>query len=179
MKKNKLSFIQVLIVLILTLLLSFTNSPSVSKKLKLNIIFSDSLLTDNGYTLHVVIYQDNFRNITINLFSENSYLSGAGGSGNSELIKNNPKIINKIQLDSDSIPEYYIGTYTYGSTFGAMSYFIIWYHDHSWEITKTPFLRPFFEDANNDGIYEIVEYFNSSEGKQYQFIKGNFDPVTK
>lgn len=140
------------------------------------VLLDDLLVTVNGFTLHLLLTQDEYQNILLNVYSNNNYLYGACGVGNSELNKSNPEILNKINLNNDFIPEYYLTTYTKGSTFGAMNYLIIWYHNNSWEVSKAPFLRPFFKELDSDGIYEVIEYFNCPEGKPFEFINGGFSP---
>jgi len=139
-------------------------------------IFDRVIYPDSIHFLHVIIKQDEIRNLYIYIYSENEYLEAAEGIGNSELIIDD--VLIPVNLNSDTIPEYIIGTYTYGSTYGAMHYFIIWYYKNDWYITKTIFQRPIFMDVDEDGITEVVENFNSSNdnGGVYNFDLGSFTP---
>lgn len=87
----------------------------------------------------------------------------------------NDTLIKKVNLDSDSGLEYCITLYNIGSTYGSQTNIIVWDNDDTWDYCVAPFEKGEVEDRNNDGIYEIVEYY-SKYGKEgvYSFDKGYF-----
>lgn len=140
------------------------------------------LSPDNQDSIEIKVeLYDNRQGIEMKLSLRNNndgYLFDMGAMSNADFNpKSLPNPIRKVNMDTDSTPEYIVECSVMGSTYGAFYNFIIWFQDDFWYITKIPFDRAFIEDKNSDGIYEIINYKKDSTYDSYQFIRGNLNPL--
>lgn len=131
--------------------------------------------TSDKDSLRILVETDSLKNIFIKLLDKRGFLFGAAGTSFSSLLCEDG-CIKRLNLQSSS-SNYQLVLFTYdlGSTFGRQALFVIW-KDDDWNIVKSNFSRPFLEDRNGDGIFEIIEYYQSSnpDGDVYYFENGNF-----
>lgn len=144
MKKRKLPLITVLLIILNCL---------VSKTLSNDELFQKDINLTNSYKLSIQEEENDF--VSLTLYQSNKIIKGLiiGDAG----IKN--ELIQKVELDGDYDKEYFISVYYKGSTFGAMKNIILWKKGIHWYMHDTPFARGFVEDVDNNGIYEIVNYY--------------------
>jgi hypothetical protein len=73
------------------------------------------------------------------------------------------------------ISAYFITAWDRSSTYGAQTNVVVWKGKKGWRIVKAPFVRGFVEDANKDGVYEIIDYYPKEV--TYSFKDGKFPEV--
>ncbi|MBN1115309.1 MAG: hypothetical protein JXA66_08205 [Oligoflexia bacterium] len=84
----------------------------------------------------------------------------------------NDELIKKISLTGKNSEDYFITAYDKTSTFGAQTNIVVYENGTSWSVIKAPFKRGLAEDRNNDGVYEVVDYYPVE--KIYLFENGVF-----
>ncbi|MDJ1495066.1 hypothetical protein QNI19_19160 [Cytophagaceae bacterium DM2B3-1] len=134
--------------------------------------------------IYVYIKQDSLYNLFIAAYDKHRNVYGSQAVMFSDVIRQ-PTLITAVQLDNTTKEkEFVIKSFNKGSTYGAQSLFIIWTDDYTWYVTRDIFQRDIFqramlEDRNKDGVYEIVEYYGSSnkKGKVYRFRNGGFQEL--
>ncbi|MDJ1503305.1 hypothetical protein [Xanthocytophaga agilis] len=129
--------------------------------------------------IYVYIKQDSLYNLFITAYDKHRNVYGSQAVMFSDVIRK-PTLITAVQLDNTTKEkEFVIKSFNKGSTYGAQSLFIIWTDDYTWYVTRDIFQRAMLEDRNKDGVYEIVEYYGSSnkKGKVYRFRNGGFQEL--
>jgi len=135
-------------------------------------VYSSNVITDNGDSIRIKIYKDNYNNLLVNLEDTHGFLLGSVGLGNSDLVQSDT-LIKKYKLNGDKINDYVINTYVRGSTYGAENLIIIWWSGEIWKITAIgDYGRQIIADRNNDGIYEIVMYLSDKKERIVNFKNG-------
>jgi hypothetical protein len=172
-------------VIILSLLLSFNVLDCTNQNKKINqskVETSDSLNfvkiyyfdSDSIATLEILKNKvDNY--ILLRTKYHGSILSIAG-EGNIDFE------YGILRLDTVSFTKneqvYILPTYVYGSTYGALVYFLIYKeNDDMWQILRIPFDRLDVKDINKDGLSEIVQYAHNGNKIVYTFKNGIIVPI--
>jgi len=138
-----------------------TNGPELIQVFEL-----DSL----GNTLELL--KDDKKDYILLQTKQNARIVNIAGSGYSEFALNENK---NVELKKLKFPKenncYLVEGYIYGSTYGAVCYFIVYGHI-GWLITPLPFDRVDVYDIDNDGYDEIIEYRRQGKQILYTFERG-------
>lgn len=125
-----------------------------------------------GYPLIIKVYKDKYENINVCLYDKQNYLYSTSGVGNSNLLDTiTNTFIKEVEFIKNNHKEFYIETYDVSSTFGANTFFIIWFDGFLWNITKSPFVKSTLE--TNEGLSRIIEQTKSSH-RVFSYKKKQF-----
>lgn len=139
-------------------------------------------LDGNYDTLLLEVYQDIKYNLYLLLKDKEGFLIDIAGSPSSDLESRDNFVFEYKLNKEDTLKEYVVKTANISSTYGALEYYVIWgsYNGaiYKWHLTNLGLQRPFIEDRDSDGIYEIVEYYNSKNknGEVFHFQNGKLIP---
>jgi len=138
----------------------------------------------NNSELILDVIKDNKSNLILMLKDKDGFLIKVDGNYNSEVANGDTSgFLISTHLDNDKIPEFIAKTVNMSSTYGAMLYFVIWYDGQAWTMSKLEttykgvkeqVIWPLIEDRDGDGIFEIIENYQSIDenGDVFRWKKG-------
>jgi len=142
------------------------------------------IISYNESELILDVIEDKKSNLILMLKDKDGFLIKVDGNYNSAVANGDTSgFLISTHLDNDKIPEFIAKTVNMGSNYGAMLFFVIWYDGQAWTMSrlettyrgaKESIIWPLIEDRDGDGIFEIIENYQSIDenGDVFRWKKG-------
>jgi hypothetical protein len=133
-----------------------------------------SLLLDQKHSSWLDIISLSRENSMLLQTRRDNHIISIAGYGNTEMVVNensNTLDVDTVDFENDGFNEYVFFSFVKGSTYGAVSNYIVYYQDE-WEIYRVPFDRTDIEKDEESNEVRIVSYNQSGTRSSFRFKKG-------